>query len=146
MKCKYCNKNGFKTQGQLYGHRAKCEKYIQYTTIYRNSILTKQYLSRNIIKLGRPCYQLELELDDPQIKTGHIIARCKELGIKTQTLKEAANNPISKQKRVDTNLKSRGYKNNFQSSQTKKTLATKYGKGITNVFQLESVKQKVNKR
>lgn len=142
MKCQYCDKTGLKTKQQLYGHQAKCINYIAYITNYRNKILTKTYLIHNINKLGRSCYQLELELNNPKIKTKHIIARCKELGIKTQTLKEAANNPITKQKRIETNLRNHGYKNNFQSKQTQKTLKTKYGKEITNVFQLESVKQK----
>lgn len=142
MKCKYCNKTGFKTKRQLYGHQAKCENYNEHISCYRNNILTKKYLTKNIVKLNRPCYSLEIELNDPKIKTRHIIARCKELGIKTQTIKEAMNNPITKHKREETNLKKYGYKNNFQSPTTKKTLAQKYGKDITNVFQLESVKQK----
>lgn len=142
MKCKYCNKTGLKTKRQLYGHQAKCKKYNEYISCYRNNILTKKYLTKNIVKLNRPCYSLEIELNNPKIKTRHIIARCKELGIKTQTIKEAMNNPITKHKREETNLKKYGYKNTFQSPTTKKTLAKKYGKDITNVFQLESVKQK----
>lgn len=142
MKCQYCNKAGLKTKQQLYGHQARCKNYVQYITNYRNKILTKKYLKNNIIKLGKSCYQLELEINNAKIKTKHIITRCKALGIKTQTLKEAANNPITKQKRIETNLKNYGYKNNFQSKQTQKTIEQKYGKGITNVFQLESVKEK----
>lgn len=142
MKCQHCDKTGFKTKQKLYAHQAKCDKYIQYITHYRNKILTKQYLNKNITKLGRSCYSLEVELNDPKIYAKHIISRCKELGIKTQTLKEAANNPQSKQKRINTNLTKYGYKNNFQSKQTKKTLEEKYGKGITNIFQVESIKQK----
>lgn len=142
MKCRYCNNGGFKTKRQLHGHQAKCKDYVQYVTDYRNKILTKKYLQDNIMELGKSCYQLVLEINDCKIQTRHIIARCKELGIKTQTRKEAANNPITKQKRIETNLRNHGYKNNFQSPTTKKTLAKKYGKDITNVFQLESVKQK----
>jgi len=145
MKCEYCHKAGFKKLKNLYGHQAKCAKYIDYISKYRNNILTKKYLNLNITKLNRPCYQLELELNDPQIKTKHIIARCKELGIKTQSLKEAANNSKTKEKREEFNLKKYGYKNNFQSKTTKKTLQRKYGKNITNVFQLDQVKQKSKK-
>ena len=142
MKCKYCNKNGLKNKRQLYGHQAKCKNYIEHISCYRNKILNKKYLTKNILKLRRSCYSLEKELNDPKIQTKHIIARCKELGIKTQTIKEAMNNPITKRQREETNLKKYGYKNNFQSPTTQKTLAKKYGKDITNVFQLESVKQK----
>ena len=96
MKCQYCNKAGLKTKQQLYGHQAKCKNYVQYITNYRNKILTKKYLKDNIINLGKSCYQLELEINNAKIKTKHIITRCKELGIKTQSLKEAANNPVTK--------------------------------------------------
>lgn len=142
MRCKYCNKTGLKTKQQLYGHQAKCKEYVDYISCYRNKILTKKYLTKNILELNRSCYSLERELNDPKIKTKHIIAKCKELGIKTQTIKEAMNNPLTKRQREETNLKNYGYRNNFQSPTTKKTLAKRYGKDITNVFQLESVKQK----
>jgi len=142
MKCKYCNKTGLKTKKQLYGHQAKCEEYNKYISCYRNNILTKKYLTKHIIKFKRSCYSLEIELNDPKIKTRHIIERCKKLGIKTQTIKEAMNNPITKRQREETNIKKYGYKNAFQSPTTKKTLEKKYGKGITNIFQVESIKQK----
>ncbi|NBX98064.1 DUF559 domain-containing protein [bacterium] len=143
MKCEYCKKNGFKAFKNLHGHQAKCPKYIKYITKYRNSILTKKYLSLNITKLKRACYELELELNDPKIRTRDIIARCKSLNIKTQTIKEAMNNSLTKEKRINTNIKKYGYKNNFQSPQTKKTLKKKYGENIVNVFQVESIKNKI---
>lgn len=143
MKCR-CRKK-FEDKKRYSAHKARCKEYQKYISDYRNKILTKEYLTKNIVELKRSCYSLEKEINDLNIKTRNIIARCKELGIKTQTVKEAMNNPLTKLQREKTNLKKYGYKNNFQSPKTKKTLAKKYGKGITNVFQLDSVKEKSKK-
>jgi len=140
FQCLYCSKR-FKTHKALIGHRGLCpkqkEKY--------NSLLTREFLEENLIKNGFSAHYIARILLNGMCSTGMIIQYAKQYGIKTKNIKEANALPHRWITTKQTNLKKYGIENTFQLPTTQQTLQRKYGKNITNIFQVESIKEKSKK-
>lgn len=79
------------------------------------------------------------------VDTGTVIDKCKLYGIKTNTIKDSANNLDVRKRYEKTCIKKYGAKNSLSKGTTafnkrNKTIKLKYG--VNNVFQLQEVKEK----
>ncbi len=114
---------------------------------YIRELLTKELLKELIIEKSFSCLSVSNILNSLGIKTnaGNIIKLAKEFNIKTLSLKESACSKIVREKYKKTCLEKFG-KENVLSKNTisffKKNSSIKEKYGVSNVFQLESVKQK----
>jgi len=115
---------------------------------YIRDIITAELLKYLVIDKKYPSNYIGTLISDIigiRIDAGYIIHRCKELNIKTFSIKESANLKSTKVRKAETCIKKYGSSNPLgkQSPIYKKrnqTVQEKYG--VSNVFQLDSVKMK----
>ena len=120
--CEYCGRE-FERKEQIKGHYGKCEvKYNILTSILTptklNELMFEKMMSANYI--GKKWMK---EQTGHEYGASAIISLAKKYGFQTRSLKESNHNP-ERQKLC------------------KETLSKKYGKNVTNISQIESVKLK----
>jgi len=139
-----CNKK-FETLNSLKAHRAKCKKYREIVNEERK-ILTKDFLYQNLIINDFTASHIVRLFNFKYTYACNLISLAKKFGIKTKTISESKKNKITKDKYEQTCLKKYGDKNvlgknSFIYEKRNKTIKEKYN--VNNVFQLESVKEKL---
>jgi len=107
--------------------------------------ISKEYLKIEYLDKGQSSLQISENL---KIGNSHVIKKLKEFLIPIRNCKQASNSSQVKKKRVDTTVKIYGVKNVLSNgSNIRKTmevdLIDKYG--VSNVFMVEAVKDKINK-
>ena len=138
-----CNKR-FKTKTALKGHRAKCS-IVYDLSKKEESILTEEILYKHFIELDLCANTIRKLLNLKYTSVGKLIYLAKSFGIPTKTRKEAANNKSTRDLYKQTclskygDINALGKKSKIFENKNANVLL-KYGK--TNVFQLESVKEK----
>jgi G:T-mismatch repair DNA endonuclease (very short patch repair protein) len=111
-------------------------------------IMTKELLNYLLIDCEYPANYIAKEIFKRKgyvVDAGTIIDRCKIYGIKTKSIKDLANSEQVRKKYELTCLKKYGTKNSLSKGtcsykKRNKTVIKRYG--VTNVFQLEEVKEK----
>lgn len=136
--CTACGKR-FAEKKSLHGHRAKCGKYQSFV----NETLSYDFLYDNFITNNFTARYISLALLKGNISVSTIINKANAFNIKTKTIKEAANLATVREKYKTTCVKKYNAENALSknTSAYKKrndTVEKKYG--VTNVFQLASVK------
>lgn len=139
-KCPYCSKElERKSKYTESGHLSRCKDWLT----WRDKTLTKEVLEKLYVdrKMSMPEIAEYFNLSS----CGAIDRKLKIFGIKARTLSETANSKRTKEKKAKTMLKRYGVEHNLHSDspirkQMVSDLVEKYG--VTNVFQLDSVKEK----
>lgn len=137
-----CGKE-YETIGALNGHKAKCKIYQEKLQKLIDKHLTKEFLEWWFYERKGSSFILAKLFDDKYNQEGFklnvpkIINRCQQFGIKTWTIKEGNNLPHVRKKRHEHNNLAKGSPGYIKRQEK---LAKE---GITNVFQRESVKQKI---
>lgn len=117
----------------------------------RTNLITKSLLKYLVETCNYSIYHIATKIYQPKgyvVDASTLIDFCNEYGIVTKSVKERANDPIVRKKYVDTCFKKYGTINSLSKGtnsykKRNKTVKKKYG--VTNVFQLESVKTKTKK-
>ncbi len=140
-----CGKK-FPTYNSLHGHKARCRIYQDKVKEERDKILTKEFLIENLINKDLSAYHIASIIDSKYIDAGVVINYAKSFGIKTKTIKEAANSKNTREKYKKTCIKKYGKVNALSSGtipfqRRNSTVNSKYG--VKNVFQLDMVKDKI---
>lgn len=136
-----CGKE-FKTMNSLHGHRSKCNEYQKELSKVINKHLTKEFLEWWYVSKKKSANSLAKLLNKKygpiiNIGAGKIIYRCKEFEIPTWSVKESNNLPDVKKYRHEHNNLAKG------SPGYNKRQETLAKEGIVNVFQRQSVKDKI---
>lgn len=130
----------FETVGALGGHKAKCPKYQSILFRVLDSLRESGVLERWFKMKGtsfRLCELLNKRYPDVKFNAQKVITYCREHAIQTPNVKEGNNSPHVRKFRHEHNTLAKGtpgYK------KRNKTIIEKYG--VSNVFQLDSVKEK----
>lgn len=133
----------FETIGSFNGHKAKCEIYQGELKFYMEKHLTIEFLEWWIYKKKKSINGLTKLLNnkyrDKQLNynVDKIIQWCRELGIKTWTVKESNNLPHVRKFRSEHNNLAKGAPGYIKRQKTLEK------EGIVNVYQREEVKQKI---
>lgn len=128
-----------KIKSSYYHHKIRCGIYQKYLS----SILTKEFLEKHLIQNNFSANYISTKIINNICPAGTIIKYAKKFGIKTHSILEA-NNALHKQELTKkTNREKYGVENTFQSPATQITLQRKYGKNITNIFQVKEIKDKI---
>lgn len=136
-----CGKE-FKTMNSLHGHRSKCNEYQKELSKVINKHLTKEFLEWWYVYKKKSANSLAKLLNKKygpiiNISAGKIIYKCKEFGIPTWSVKESNNLPDVKKYRHEHNNLAKG------SPGYNKRQETLAKEGVVNVFQRQSVKDKI---
>ena len=137
----------FETNNKLRGHKGKCKEWRSYKKKEIEKILTYEFLKKEFEIEKNSALSICKKLNHPDLlRVSTVISRANELGIKTPSVKQSANNKKTREKYKQT-CRDKFGKENALSKGTKgyhkrnKTVKTKYG--VDNVFQLEDVKEKI---
>ena len=141
--CKFCNRKiALKFKRTKSAHLGKCRDW----KLWKDSVLTKEFLQINYVKLGKSFPQIA---EDLGLETGAAIYnKAKSLGIKIRNVSESRKMPKAKRRHKDGCLRSFGATHNFCSGSSPRLLMQKRlfeQEGITNVFQRQEVKEQIRK-
>jgi G:T-mismatch repair DNA endonuclease (very short patch repair protein) len=144
-KCTACGKI-FDSKNALHGHKGKCPTWISNTKKIRDDNLTLAFLQKEYIENNRTANDIAISLHlSPIIDAGTVIEYAVRFGLKTKSVKEAMNNPATREKYEKSCLEKYGKVNALSKNTTSyykrnATVERKYG--VKNVFQLEEIKAK----
>jgi G:T-mismatch repair DNA endonuclease (very short patch repair protein) len=139
--CPYCNTTlPLKSKYTKSGHLSRCSAWKE----WRDSTLTEEFLYAHYVQQGKAMSHIAQELGLSSVAT--INRKMKEFGIETRSISAAKKMPKARQRAKDTHLDKYGSPHNFcadHPSRHEWEARLLEEEGITNVFQRESVKEKI---
>jgi len=142
-KCTYCSaKIGVINKQQISNHYKSCNQY----KLYKNRILTKEFLYNEYVNVGKAANQISQEIG---IGVNPIIKALCKFEIPTRSVKESNNMKLYRDRINSTNLEKYGAvnplsKNTIPYHTKNKTVLTKYG--VDNVRKAPVIIDKIKKK
>lgn len=144
--CQYCHKlveikNPDPSRGSLHNHISRCKSY----KTYIDDLLSKDLLTREYVLLRKSAYEMSIELG---VGVSSILRKLIDYGIPTRSISESKKEPRCKERSAKTNLERHGAEHNFSRNHPSRIKWQKRlfdNEGITNVFQRQSVIDKIAK-
>lgn len=140
-----CGKK-FPTSNSLNGHKAKCKVFRKYINEERSRILTKDFLMENLIYNNYSSNYTAKIINNDFVDSKIVMNYAKRFGIKTKTIKEAANSTHVRELYKKTCKEKYGKENALcrgTDSFKKRNNTVRDRYGVENVFQVKEIKEKL---